>query len=235
MPGSSQRGARGREQRRRATRERRLVERGLRRIGNESRDVSHRGTPAKRRCLSQGRPRAASRRWRSRWRGRSAARSSMPTRCRSIATCASSRRGRRRRRRRACRTGSTAMWMRRRTIRSGAGSRMSRRCCDEVRAAGSVPVLVGGTGLYFKALTQGLSAVPPVPEEIRAAVRARMEAEGPAALHAELAPRDPATQLKPARPHPDRARAGGAGGDRASARRNGIARGCRRCSRRQAP
>ena len=68
---------------------------------------------------------------------------------------------------------------------------------DEVRAAGRVPVLVGGTGLYFKALTQGLSAVPPVPEDIRADVRARMEAEGPAALHAELLRRDPSTQLKP--------------------------------------
>jgi tRNA dimethylallyltransferase len=68
----------------------------------------------------------------------------------------------------------------------------------EARAAGSVPVLVGGTGLYFKALTQGLSAVPPIPEEVRAAVRARMARDGPAALHAELSARDPATQLKPA-------------------------------------
>jgi tRNA dimethylallyltransferase len=64
---------------------------------------------------------------------------------------------------------------------------------DEVRAAGRVPILVGGTGLYFKALTQGLSNVPPVPAEIRAAVRARLDAEGPAALHGELARRDPAS------------------------------------------
>ena len=69
---------------------------------------------------------------------------------------------------------------------------------DAVRAAGRVPVLTGGTGLYFKALTQGLSNVPPIPAEIRAAVRARMERDGPAALHAELSARDPATQLKPA-------------------------------------
>jgi tRNA dimethylallyltransferase len=69
---------------------------------------------------------------------------------------------------------------------------------DDVFAAGRVPILVGGTGLYFKALTQGLSAVPPIPEDIRAAVRARMEAEGPATLHAELLARDPATLLKPA-------------------------------------
>jgi tRNA dimethylallyltransferase len=68
---------------------------------------------------------------------------------------------------------------------------------DEARAAGRVPILVGGTGLYFKALTQGLSNVPPVPQEIRANVRARMAAEGPAALHAELLRRDPSTQLNP--------------------------------------
>jgi tRNA dimethylallyltransferase len=69
---------------------------------------------------------------------------------------------------------------------------------DEVRAAGRVPILVGGSGLYFKALTRGLSNVPPVPAEIRAKVRARLDAEGPAALHAELARRDPASAaLKP--------------------------------------
>jgi len=68
----------------------------------------------------------------------------------------------------------------------------------EVRADGRVPILVGGTGLYFKGLTQGLSNVPPIPEDIRAAARARMDAEGPAALHAELSRRDPASAvLKP--------------------------------------
>jgi tRNA dimethylallyltransferase len=70
---------------------------------------------------------------------------------------------------------------------------------EEVRGAGRVPILVGGTGLYFKALTQGLSAVPPTPADIRAAVRARCDAEGAIALHAELTRRDPATaaRLKP--------------------------------------
>src|SRR3954468_12963513 len=38
---------------------------------------------------------------------------------------------------------------------------------DETHAAGRLPILVGGTGLYFKALTLGLSAVPPIPQEIR--------------------------------------------------------------------
>src|SRR5205823_7362491 len=52
-------------------------------------------------------------------------------------------------------------------------------------------IFVGGSGLYFKALTRGLSAVPPIPPEMREAVRARLEREGVEALHAELARRDP--------------------------------------------
>jgi tRNA dimethylallyltransferase len=63
----------------------------------------------------------------------------------------------------------------------------------EAEQAGRVPILVGGTGLYFKALTLGLAAVPPIPPEIRAKVRARLKAEGAATLHAELARGDPAT------------------------------------------
>ena len=63
----------------------------------------------------------------------------------------------------------------------------------EVERSGRVPILVGGTGLYFKALTQGLAAVPPIPPTVRASVRERLAAEGVAALHAELAARDPAS------------------------------------------
>src|SRR5262249_27665983 len=60
-------------------------------------------------------------------------------------------------------------------------------------AQGRVPVLVGGTGLYFKALTTGLAAVPSIPEAIRADVRRRLCEEGPLALHAELVRLDAAT------------------------------------------
>jgi len=56
-----------------------------------------------------------------------------------------------------------------------------------------LPVVVGGTGLYFKALTRGLAAVPPIPPQIRGAVRERLEREGIAALYAELGERDAAT------------------------------------------
>jgi tRNA dimethylallyltransferase len=58
--------------------------------------------------------------------------------------------------------------------------------------AGLPAIVVGGTGLYFEALTKGLAAVPPIAEDVRAAVRARLAADGTRALHAELAGRDPA-------------------------------------------
>ncbi len=64
------------------------------------------------------------------------------------------------------------------------------------RAAGKAAIVIGGTGLYFSALTRGLAAVPPIPAEIRKAVRARLESEGAPALHAELAARDPASAAR---------------------------------------
>jgi tRNA dimethylallyltransferase len=70
---------------------------------------------------------------------------------------------------------------------------------EEARARARVPIFVGGTGLYFKALTRGLSAVPAIAPDIRERVRARLERDGAEALHAELARRDPlsAERLKP--------------------------------------
>ncbi|PDT10508.1 tRNA (adenosine(37)-N6)-dimethylallyltransferase MiaA [Rhizobium sp. J15] len=61
-----------------------------------------------------------------------------------------------------------------------------------LRAAGQLPVFVGGTGLYFKALTGGLSDMPDIPEALREELRARLLQEGPDALFAELAAADPA-------------------------------------------
>ena len=61
----------------------------------------------------------------------------------------------------------------------------------DIRARGRLPVFAGGTGLYFKALTEGLSEMPEVPPEIRAKWRHRLAGDGPWALHAELGSRDP--------------------------------------------
>jgi tRNA dimethylallyltransferase len=77
------------------------------------------------------------------------------------------------------------------------------RWCEEAAAAltvtqrtGRAAVLVGGTGLYFSTLTRGLAAVPPIPAEIREQVRARLNSDGVAALHAELKWRDPAAAAR---------------------------------------
>jgi tRNA dimethylallyltransferase len=57
-------------------------------------------------------------------------------------------------------------------------------------------IFVGGTGLYFRALTEGLSDIPQVPEAVRAAVRADAEGEATPALHARLAAADPLTAAR---------------------------------------
>ena len=64
---------------------------------------------------------------------------------------------------------------------------------DDCAREDRVPIFVGGTGLYFKALTSGLAAVPPIPAEIRDSVRGRLGTEGVAPLYNELLARDPKT------------------------------------------
>ena len=77
------------------------------------------------------------------------------------------------------------------------------RWCEEAAAAlaeaqrkARPAIVVGGTGLYFNAFTRGLAAVPPIPANIREAVRARLASDGVAALHAELKWRDPAAAAR---------------------------------------
>lgn len=65
---------------------------------------------------------------------------------------------------------------------------------SEIEAAwdtGKVPVLAGGTGLYFKALEEGLSPVTAIPQDVRERWRDRLKHDGAAALHAELARQAP--------------------------------------------
>ncbi len=77
------------------------------------------------------------------------------------------------------------------------------RWCEEAAAAlgetsrtARAAILVGGTGLYFSALTRGLAHVPPIPARIREQVRSRLATDGVAALHAELKWRDPAAAAR---------------------------------------
>ena len=66
----------------------------------------------------------------------------------------------------------------------------------DIRARGRIPLLVGGTMLYFKALRDGLSNLPPANPAVRAHLEARAAALGWPALHAELARVDPATAAR---------------------------------------
>lgn len=81
----------------------------------------------------------------------------------------------------------------------GAWLRLVVPVIEAVQARNARPILVGGTGLYFKALTQGLAEIPAIPPAIRNALQARMDAQGGPALHAELARIDPeaAAGIKP--------------------------------------
>lgn len=70
----------------------------------------------------------------------------------------------------------------------------------ELKVQGRLPVIIGGTGLYFKALTGGLSAMPAIDDALRQNLRQREAEEGAARLHQELVRLDPemAARLNPA-------------------------------------
>jgi tRNA dimethylallyltransferase len=72
----------------------------------------------------------------------------------------------------------------------------ARRVMAEIVARDRVPLLVGGTMLYYKALTQGLADLPAADPALRAAIDAEAQARGWPALHAELARGDPATAAR---------------------------------------
>ena len=63
---------------------------------------------------------------------------------------------------------------------------------EAAMAAGRLPILVGGTGLYLKAFAEGLSAMPEVPAAVRETARSELAALGNAKFHVRLAERDPA-------------------------------------------
>jgi tRNA dimethylallyltransferase len=72
----------------------------------------------------------------------------------------------------------------------------ARRLVGEIRARGRLPLLVGGTMLYFRALREGLATLPAADPALRAALEARAAERGWPALHAELAHVDPATAAR---------------------------------------
>jgi tRNA dimethylallyltransferase len=66
----------------------------------------------------------------------------------------------------------------------------------EIRQRGKTPILVGGTGLYFKALTEGLAALPPASPEIRAYLKKEAQEKGRGFLHQKLQKIDPEAAKK---------------------------------------
>jgi tRNA dimethylallyltransferase len=72
----------------------------------------------------------------------------------------------------------------------------AKRLCEEIRARGNIPVVVGGTMLYWRAWAHGLSALPPADPEIRAHLDEQGKAIGWPAMHTELAKVDPVTAAR---------------------------------------
>ncbi|MGI9419582.1 MAG: tRNA (adenosine(37)-N6)-dimethylallyltransferase MiaA [Geminicoccaceae bacterium] len=84
--------------------------------------------------------------------------------------------------------GSVGQWLRQAT-----------RVIDEIKGQERVPIVVGGTGLYLRALLRGIAAVPDVPSEIRLTTSERFDALGVPGFHQDFAKRDPeqAAMLEP--------------------------------------
>ena len=81
---------------------------------------------------------------------------------------------------------------------AGVWSRMAAEIIAAIHSRGRVAIIVGGTGLYFRALTEGLSPIPEIDDTHRAAARARFESLGADAFRAEVVARDRAMERLPA-------------------------------------
>jgi len=82
------------------------------------------------------------------------------------------------------------------TYSAGEFVRDARAAMAEIRAAGRVPLLVGGTMMYFRALTRGLAALPPANPELRARLEREAARHGWPALHRRLERVDPAAAAR---------------------------------------
>ena len=79
---------------------------------------------------------------------------------------------------------------------AGEFARRAGEALAEIAGRGRLPIVVGGSGLYLRALLAGISPTPPGDPEVRRELRDRLAAEGLPALAAELARRDPATAAR---------------------------------------
>jgi tRNA dimethylallyltransferase len=81
-----------------------------------------------------------------------------------------------------------------------------RTSLDKAASAGLRPIIVGGTGLYFNALTRGLADIPDIPPQVRAEAEALEGAEGPGVFATLLGRDDPLTSARIDRQNPARTR-----------------------------
>jgi tRNA dimethylallyltransferase len=79
---------------------------------------------------------------------------------------------------------------------AGDFARRARVALEEIAGRGRTAILVGGSGLYLRALWSGIAPLPPADDDVRARLRVRLEEEGLAALYAELARLDPPTAAR---------------------------------------
>jgi tRNA dimethylallyltransferase len=84
-------------------------------------------------------------------------------------------------------------------ITAGEYARLAREKLEQIKSRGNLPIVVGGTGLYLRALIEGLFAGPQRSEELRERLRQRVEIKGPAYLHRVLSrlDRDAAARIHP--------------------------------------
>ncbi|WP_428558758.1 MAG: tRNA (adenosine(37)-N6)-dimethylallyltransferase MiaA [Solidesulfovibrio sp. DCME] len=81
-------------------------------------------------------------------------------------------------------------------VTAGAYAKRARCVVASILERGLLPLLVGGTGLYFRAILGGLAPIPAVPPEVRNEIARDYEALGPAAMHERLAAVDPASAAR---------------------------------------
>jgi tRNA dimethylallyltransferase len=81
-------------------------------------------------------------------------------------------------------------------VTAGEYARRARAVLEEIKARGHLPIVVGGTGLYLRALLEGLFPGPERSEELRERLRERAEVHGPGYLHRVLHRLDPAASAR---------------------------------------
>lgn len=79
---------------------------------------------------------------------------------------------------------------------AGAFARRARQAVEAIRGRRRVPIIVGGSGLYLRALLEGISPIPPADPKVRTALQERLQAEGLPALYEELGTVDPVTAAR---------------------------------------